>query len=65
MVASIQGNAPKLGGAVMNDLERIDLGIASDGCTVADGSVVCVTLNGEPIVIFEHPDPNIYYGYGE
>jgi hypothetical protein len=49
----------------MNNLERIDLGIASDGCTVADGSIVCVTLNGEPIVIFEHPDPNIYYGYGE
>jgi len=49
----------------MNNEERIDLGIASDGCTVADGSVVCVTLNGEPIVIFEHPEPNIYYGYGE
>jgi len=45
----------------MNDQERIDLGIASDGCTVADGSVVCVTLNGEPIVTFEYPDPN----YGE
>ena len=43
----------------MNNEERIDR------CTVADGSVVCVTLNGEPIVIFEHPEPNIYYGYGE
>ncbi len=45
----------------MQDQERIELGIASNGTTVPDETnetTKYVTLNGEPLVIFEYPDPD-------
>jgi hypothetical protein len=45
----------------MQDQERIELGIASNGTTVPDvtnEATKHVTLNGEPLVIFEYPDPD-------